>query len=237
MTRKVRTYTKSINTEGDAPFVYRVVAVSTIVNVLDIEDLKFTRQLTCAFAYKLMIRYEIMTKWNVIGRTRCETGVYEQRLAKKQLVRNKWFSFTISDSKNFFDSLFRNSESRNKFFWWLVRINESRNKVFVSIIRNRKSRNGILHSLIRNSESRNNSCESVIQIKESRNSFFDSLVRISEPRNTFFISCFESWIKNQLILCFFASVYLWAIYTIQSAVQIRELFPYLGQNWEILFCL
>ena len=116
MTRKVRTYTKSINTEGDAPFVYRVVAVSTIVNVLDIEDLKFTRQLTCAFAYKLMIRYEIMTKWNVIGRTRCETGVYEQRLAKKQLVRNKWFSFTISDSKNFFDSLFRNSESRNKFF-------------------------------------------------------------------------------------------------------------------------
>ena len=75
------------------------------------------------------------------------------------------------------------------------------------MIRNSESRNSIVDSLIRNSESRNTFFESVIRIKESRNNFFDSLVRISESRNTFFISCFESWIKNQLILCFFANLW------------------------------
>ena len=38
--------------------------------------------------------------------------------------------------------------------------------------------------------------------------FFQSLIRIKQSRNTFFISCFESWIKNQLILCFFANLCL-----------------------------
>ena len=44
---------------------------------------------------------------------------------------------------------------------------------------------------------------------------FEKLFRIKESRNTFFVSCFESWIKNQLILCFFANLCSYAVVSVR----------------------
>ena len=72
-----------------------------------------------------------------------------QRLTKKQLVQKKWFSFTVSISKDVprikdFKKLFRIKESRNN--WILIQTIESRNSLHDSLIRTGEPRNNILDS-------------------------------------------------------------------------------------------
>ena len=72
------------------------------------------------------------------------------RLAKKQLVRNRSFSFTASVSRNEprindFEKLFRIKESRNSLSDSLVRTGESRNINLAKLIRNSESRNTFFH--------------------------------------------------------------------------------------------
>ena len=75
------------------------------------------------------------------------------------------------------------------------------------MIRNSESRNSIVDSLIRNSESRNTFfwiCDSNQRIKKQ---LFWLTGSIQWIKKHFFISCFESWIKNRLIFCFFANLW------------------------------
>ena len=84
-----------------------------------------------------------------------------QRLAKKQLIRNKWFSFTVSVSKN---------EPRIKAFEKFFRINKT---AFSSkLIRTKESRNSFFDSLVWIRESRSRNLELLIRTNQSRNNFF-----------------------------------------------------------------
>ena len=129
-------------------------------------------------------------------------------MAKKQLIRNKWFSFTVSGSKN---------EPRIKTFEKLFRIKESRNSFFLKIDSNQR----IKKQSLRFSDSNQNFCF-LIHWFESKRLFLDSLTRISFEEKAvswFFdseqlLESFDFWfifrnrnngtesiVSNQLFLC------------------------------------
>ena len=58
------------------------------------------------------------------------------------------------------------------------------------------------------SESRINFFYTLFRIKESRINFFESLFRISESKITILFHWFETWIMIQLILWFFANLWI-----------------------------
>ena len=118
--------------------------------------------------------------------------IFQQRLAKNQLIRNSWIIFPDSVSNHEsrialildFDS---NQRIENQHFWLLVSNQWIKNRLYLDFVSNQRIKNHLFCVTVSN--------------QWVKNQLFLQLVSISESRITILRHWFETWIMIQLILC------------------------------------